>query len=104
MIFDERDELANQNLMIDPADATRSKLMGSKGLDFEDLLQDIYINGNLVYQRPKLLDIRARVQTQLKKLDTTVKRFINPHVYTVGLEQHLHQRKTALILTLRKSN
>ena len=104
MIFDERDELAKQNLMIDPADATRSKTMGKQGLDHVDLLEDIYQDGELIYQKPSLLEIRDRVQTQLKALDPTIKRFINPHIYTVGLEQQLHHRKNELIINLRKTN
>ncbi|MFZ6664847.1 nicotinate phosphoribosyltransferase [Peijinzhouia sedimentorum] len=104
MIFDERDELAKQNLMIDPADATRSKTMGKQGLNHVDLLEDIYQDGELIYQKPSLLEIRDRVQTQLKALDPTIKRFINPHIYTVGLEQQLHHRKNELIINLRKTN
>ena len=104
MIFDERDQLEEHNLMIDPADATRSKIMGKNGLSFEDLLVDIYENGELVYSRPSLVEIRERVHNQLNYLDPSIKRFVNPHIYTVGLEQQLHQRKNELILTLRKSN
>jgi len=104
MIFDERDQLADQNLMIDPADATRSKVMGKNGIGFSDLLVDIYLDGELVYSQPSLVEIRERVQTQLKSLDSTIKRFINPHIYVVGLEQQLHHRKNALIMTLRNSN
>lgn len=44
---------------------------------------------------------RSRVQQQLGLFHTGIKRFVNPHLYPVGLELELHERKTNLILKAR---
>jgi hypothetical protein len=44
---------------------------------------------------------RERTQGQLSCLHATIKRFMNPHEYPVGLEARLHRLKTDLILEAR---
>ena len=73
-----------------PADATG-----------HDLLAPVFRNGGLVYDRPLLADIRTRTQAQLGLFHAGIKRLDNPHLYPVGLEAGLHERKTALILDAR---
>lgn len=86
--------------MVDPADPTRRKDMPADAVA-HDLLQPIYRNGGLVYQRPRLIDTRSRTHEQLGLLHAGIRRFDNPHTYPVGLELGLHERKTALLLAAR---
>ena len=54
--------------------------------------------------RPRTLDDfvgQARVKEQLACLHPGIKRFVNPHLYPVGLERRLHERKTELVLEAR---
>ncbi len=101
MIYHQGSQLdANGVTMIDPADPHRQKHFGS-GTLFHDLLVPIFRNGKSVYTQPSLEAIRERVKEELHRTPVSVKRFDNPHVYPVGLEQSLHQLKTTMIRTAR---
>jgi len=100
VIWDELHPAPGQWTMVDPADHTRSKVMPADATS-HDLLVPLLRNGGLVYHRPLLADVRARTQTQLELFHAGIKRLDNPHLYPVGLEAGLHERKTALILTAR---
>lgn len=102
MIFDIRNTPGTKSLIIDPMDATRRKVMSTEKLGYEDVLQPIFAKGECVYQLPAIEAIRERHLTQLAMLDKSVKRFANPHVYPVGLEEGLYNARTELILKLRK--
>jgi len=86
--------------VVDPLDPTRRKHIAS-GTAFEDLLVPIFKHGRQVYQSPPLAEIRQRVQSQLARFHSGIKRFVNPHQYPVGLELGLHELKTELVLQAR---
>jgi nicotinate phosphoribosyltransferase len=73
-----------------PADATA-----------HDLLVPVLRGGRRVYDPPPLEQSRDLAREQLAQLHPSVKRFVNPHLYPVGLEPALYRRKTDLILRLR---
>jgi nicotinate phosphoribosyltransferase len=100
VIWDELHAPPTTWTMVDPADPTRRKEMPTDAVA-HDLLQPIYRNGGLVYQRPRLVDTRSRTHEQLGLLHAGIRRFDNPHTYPVGLELGLHERKTALLLAAR---
>jgi nicotinate phosphoribosyltransferase len=102
IIWDELQEKPKAWTMVDPADQTRRHEM-SEGAKAEDLLTPIYRGGTLVYERPKLSDIRERTQAQLRLFHAGIKRLDNPHQYPVGLEAGLYQRKIELILQARSA-
>ncbi|WP_420147637.1 nicotinate phosphoribosyltransferase [Spirosoma sp.] len=88
-------------VMIDPLDFTKRRRFDPKQ-PYEDLLVPVFRAGKRVYELPNIHDVRARVKTQLADLQPGVKRFVNPHLYPVGLEKALHELKTELILKLRE--
>jgi nicotinate phosphoribosyltransferase len=87
--------------MVDPEDHTRRRAV-PEAAQGEDLLVPILRDGGLVYQRPPLVDIRARTRAQIARFHPGIRRLDNPHQYPVGLEEGLHERKTALILAARR--
>ncbi len=87
--------------MIDPLDFTKRRRFDASH-PYEDLLVPVFQDGQYVYTSPGIHDVRARVQAQLADLHPGVKRFVNPHIYPVGLEKRLHDHKTELILKLRE--
>ena len=89
--------------MIDPLDFTKRRRFDANQ-PYEDLLVPVFDAGKCVYDLPDIHSVRARVQTQLAGLHPGVKRFVNPHTYPVGLEKHLHELKTELILAIREGN
>lgn len=102
MIFDINSKAQPQQLMVDPLDHTRRKSI-DLNLENEELLVPIFQSGVLKYQQPNIHEIRQKVQEELSKLDQSIKRLMNPHQYTVGLEKTLYDIKTQLILEMRKS-
>ncbi|CAN5563673.1 nicotinate phosphoribosyltransferase [soil metagenome] len=106
MIFDsETGDLDQQaagkaTVMIDPLDFTKRRRFDATQ-PYENLLVPVFQDGKQVYVLPDIHSVRDRVQVQVASLHPGVKRFVNPHIYPVGLEKNLHALKTNLILTLR---
>ncbi|KAA9340574.1 nicotinate phosphoribosyltransferase [Adhaeribacter soli] len=102
MICNEAEPLPEQALIIDPFDFTHRKAIPA-GTRHEDLLMPVFRGGEQVYKLPSLPEIQARTQQQLRQLDPSSRRFLNPHVYPVGLEETLFEMKTNLVLSYRKT-
>lgn len=73
--------------------------------DFEarPLLQDIFVEGQLVYDLPKLVDIKENAAQNLASLWDEYKRDLNPQPYPVDLSSDLWNHKMKLIETVRKN-
>ena len=61
------------------------------------LQQPIFLNGELVYERPGLQEIREYCAQQVETLWPEVKRFTNPHKYYVDQSQKLWDIKQELL-------
>jgi nicotinate phosphoribosyltransferase len=61
----------------------------------------IFRGGRRVYQMPPLAETRARAAANVAALHPAIVRFVNPHLYPVGLEPRLHERRMRLILEAR---
>ena len=61
------------------------------------LQQQIFRNGQLVYELPSLKQIKDYCAAQLDTLWDEAKRFENPHAYYVDLSQKLWQTKEDLL-------
>jgi len=101
MIYDVSDKLPSPVEMIDPLDHTRRKSI-ALDTDHQDLLVAVYRSGELQYENPPIDEIQQKVKDELLMLDPGVKRLVNPHQYSVGLEKGLFDKKTELILNMRK--
>lgn len=66
----------------------------------EPLLVDIIVDGNIVYDRPSIEEMRTLRDQDLEKLDSGVKRIMYPHIYHVSLTQRLWDLKQKLIREL----
>ncbi len=100
MIYSE--ETPASSTLIDPNDVTRRKTMAS-GTTFQDLLVPIFQEGQLLYETPDLRSVQQYARYQVQQLHETTRRFLNPHVYPVGLESNLFHQKMEIILKLRES-
>ncbi len=87
-------------VMVDPADATRRKRF-AEDQRAEELLVPVVRRGDRVYEGPSLEDIAARGREQLASFDPSVRRFLNPHAYPVGLERSAHAVRTKLLVRAR---
>ena len=100
MIYNEGVPMKNNHVIVDPINMSRSKKIPAEATS-EDLLIPIFKQGSLIYQSPKIADLRQKAQDQLAGFHDGIKRFLNPHEYPVGLEAGLNQLKTELILKAR---
>lgn len=99
-IYDEPSGIPAGPTIVDPGDVTRRKHVGADCV-CEDLLIPIIRNGKPVYSPPSLASVRQHAQDQLGRLHPTILRFVNPHEYPVGIEQHLSDLRTKLIAEAR---
>jgi nicotinate phosphoribosyltransferase len=89
-------------MIIDPSDPTHRKRLMPSFYKEEILLKPIFEGGKKVYRKPSLEQIRTRAIEQLASFDKAHKRLVNPHIYPVGLEEHLHQLRMDLVLKAKK--
>lgn len=70
-----------------------------KGMEAYTLLQTVYENGqvNEFHLRRPLRDIQQAVKTNLSRLDESHQRFLNPHIYGVGLAKQLYNKQQQII-------
>lgn len=87
--------------IVDPLDPTRVRII-KKGIPSKDLLQPIFRQGQCVYQRPTLQEIRQYTQQELGRFHVGIKRFLNPHIYEVGMEKNIYDLKIHLIKQIRQ--
>ncbi|MFU8891921.1 MAG: nicotinate phosphoribosyltransferase [Anaerosomatales bacterium] len=100
MIYDVTCPPADDPQMIDPADPIRRKRFAA-GQRFEDLLVPVVRAGERVYDVPALPAVAERAAEQLAALDPSVRRFMNPHSYPVGLERGVHALRMRMIVQAR---
>ena len=67
----------------------------------ELLLEDIMLDGKVVYDWPSMETMRAIRDRDMGRLDAGVKRIMNPHIYHVSLTDRLWEMKKALINRVR---
>ncbi|MDB5261500.1 MAG: nicotinate phosphoribosyltransferase [Adhaeribacter sp.] len=100
MIYSHEQPLPPFATMIDPADVTRRRTLPINH-SFEELLVPIFIAGKQVYDEPELEAIQNRTKQQVMQLHESIRRFLNPHLYPVGLEEQLFNKKMEIILNIR---
>ncbi len=100
-IYDEILGIPAECVIVDPLDMTKRRKI-SLNTPFIELLKPVYRQGKLIYQQPVLSDIRQKAKTEIKRFHESIRRFLNPHIYPVGLEEQLFELKTELILKARR--
>lgn len=106
MIYDERNtpDLKSQ-VIVDPVDPTRRKEF-APDVEYEDLLKPVVRDGKVIKSAARsdaedLEAIRKRRKHDMDRLHPSIRRFLNPHSYPVGLELELHNMKNEMILERR---
>lgn len=102
-IYDEKLGISDATTIIDPFDMTRQKNIPA-GTHSIDLLIPIFRNGKLIYDIPSLEISRQKTFDELSQFHPGIRRFLNPHIYPVGLEKQLFDLKTRLVLKARGIN
>ena len=94
-VYDETVDDSGTLEIFDPSATWKRKTV----YDFEarELLVPIYQNGELVYQRPALEEIRTYCREQVDTLWEEYRRFENPQTYKVDLSQKLYDVRQELL-------
>ena len=100
MIYNTAEDLPTHLMLIDPADSTR-RLPIKPDTQYRELLEPVFRRGRRVLDLPTLAESRAHAQREVQSLDPGVRRFLNPHIFPVGLEMGLYEYRTHLILEKR---
>jgi nicotinate phosphoribosyltransferase len=103
VIYNIKTDLKNDCVLVDPLDPTKERVL-KEGVQGRDLLQPIFRAGACIYALPTLDKIRSFVQQELKGFSVGVKRFLNPHLYIVGMEKSLYDLKIQLMKQVRHSS
>jgi nicotinate phosphoribosyltransferase len=102
MIYDESlPEPPDGDVIVDPADALHMRAIAPGWRPIE-LVEPAMRSGIRSGPSPALDDIRSRARSQLGSLHPGIRRLLNPHIYPVGLELRLHERRHALVLERRR--
>ena len=101
VIYDLNTDLSQGCVMIDPADVTKQFHVAAT-TSGSDLLIPVFRAGRRVYDSPDIHQIRDHAGASLGGLSSGIKRFVNPHLYPVGVEQSLHEIKLDLIRRARQ--
>ena len=102
MIYDEADPPAGGGgEIVDPADLLHMRTIDPIW-EAEELVLPALRDGRRVAAAPSLDAVRARTRLQVEALHPGIRRLLNPHVYPVGLEMGLHERRTAQVMDRRR--
>ena len=87
-------------VIVDPADVLHMRSIDTAWTAHE-LVMPALREGRRTTPSPTLDEIRDRARGQIASLHPAIRRLLNPHVYPVGLERRLNERRTQLVLELR---
>lgn len=100
-IYDELIGINTTPTIVDPAETLRRKKVPAD-VDAEELLVPVMRDGKLLGEAPTLPSIRDHAKQQLSRLYPGLKRFTNPHLYPVGLEERLAGIRTEMLLRAKE--
>jgi len=97
-LHDENPTEREQIVLRHPSDHTKYRIIEPNELTaIEPLLVNILDKGKLVYDLPKLDEMRSTRLADVERLDPGVRRIMYPHIYHVSLSQNLWDMKQKLI-------
>jgi len=101
-IYDERQGITPHNFVTitDMSDPLHTKKIPAK-YRYKELLQPIFKKGKCIYETPSIQTMRQNAANELKSFHPAIKRFLNPHIYPVGLDPALFELRLKLIYSLK---
>ena len=94
----EKFDTNNSLLLFDPQETWKKTLLAPGSYTMRELLVPVFLNGECVYESPKVMDI----QEELDTLWDESKRLVNPHTVHVDLSNELWQTKQKLLDSYHK--
>jgi len=102
LTINEGDPMENDVLKLHhPSDHTKYRILRSNEISrTEPLLVRVLDEGKLAYEFPTIEEIRIVRTDDIEKLDSGVRRIMNPHIYHVSLSEKLWDLKQKLIRSI----
>jgi nicotinate phosphoribosyltransferase len=100
MIYHEHLGVDPQNIIVDANNELRRKRIPAAA-EGTDLLLPVVQQGRRISPPDDLAAIRQRARDQLAKLHPSIRRFLNPHEFPVGMEVGLHEMRRRMIAEAR---
>jgi len=98
----EEPERSDRLVLHHPVDRAKTRTMHREEIyGIEPLLVDIMKEGKVVYELPSIEAIRQARDNDVDRLDSGVKRLVNPHRYHVSLTEKLWELKQQLVSSVR---
>jgi nicotinate phosphoribosyltransferase len=102
---DERPNMEDPLILHHPAEPTKMRTMCKVDYtEIEPLLIEFVHEGELLTELPPLEELRTRRNRDIERLDSGVRRLMNPHIYHVSLTEKLWRRKQELISMAMKQS
>ncbi|MGB7291383.1 MAG: nicotinate phosphoribosyltransferase [Thermodesulfobacteriota bacterium] len=96
---------SNRLTLHHPSDHTKYRILSRDKInEIEPLLTEVLTEGKLNYDQPSIEEIRKVREKDIDRLDSGVKRIVNPHIYHVSLSQRLWELKEGLVRSLTREN
>ena len=92
----------NSLLLFDPQETWKKTLLAPGSYTMRELLVPVFLNGECVYESPKVMDIQKYCKEELDTLWDESKRLVNPHTVHVDLSNELWQTKQKLLDSYHK--
>lgn len=100
-LYDEEINDQEDLTVFHPMNRWKYKVIEKGTYEVRPLLVPIFLNGELVYERPDLEQIREYCHSQMDTLWDEIKRFTNPQEYYVDLSEKLLNLKLKMLHDLR---
>ena len=98
----EKFDTNNSPLLFDPQATWKKTLLAPGSYTMRELLVPVFLNGECVYESPKVMDIQKYCKEELDTLWDESKRLVNPHTVHVDLSNELWQTKQKLLDSYHK--
>ena len=98
----EKFDTNNSLLLFDPQETWKKTLLAPGSYTMRELLVPVFLNGECVYESPKVMDIQKYCKKELDTLWDESKRLVNPHTVHVDLSNELWQTKQKLLDSYHK--
>ena len=98
----EKFDTNNSLLLFDPQETWKKTLLAPSTYTMRELLVPVFLNGECVYESPKVMDIQTYCKQELDTLWDESKRLVNPHTVHVDLSNELWQMKKQLLDSYHK--
>jgi nicotinate phosphoribosyltransferase len=96
-LVDEKFDTNEDLMLFDPNETWKKTKLKGGTYTMREMLVPVFINGECVYNSPKVMEIRDYCQRELDTLWPEVRRLVNPHKVHVDLSKKLYDIKIDLL-------